>query len=211
MRLSGIPALAVLAVLALVAAGCGGGGSSAVLGSGQGQVQIRLAGDATSATLGDTGAPSTAAGAAGVEGTLALDAGDGTHRQLQSAAVTFSSILARNLDGQLVPVTIDLPVTVDVLALDFATGVELPIGFLPPGDYDQMVVVMTAVDLVLDDGTAVSITPPGGGWTSIVPTTPFTVEEGATTAVQLRFRKARAFRLLDGSIEFHPEFEMEHD
>jgi hypothetical protein len=123
--------------------------------------------------------------------------------------VTFSAILARNLDGELIPVEMALPVVVDVLGLVEGPTVTLPIGLLPPGDYDQLVVNMTAVQLVLRDDTRITIEPPGGGWTAIVPADPFTVVEGETTAITLRLRLDRALRFLDGKIEFHPEFECE--
>jgi hypothetical protein len=124
--------------------------------------------------------------------------------------VTFSSILARNLDGQLVPIASALPVSVDLMTILAGGQVELPAGTLPPGDYDQLVVVMTKVDLTLSDGTIVSITPPGGGWTAIVPTAPFTVVEGGTTSLQLQLR-GDLFHVLDGAFEFDPEFDCRRD
>ena len=83
-----------------------------------------------------------------------------------TANVTFTSILARNLDGVLVDVNMDLPATIDVVAMEGERGrqIALPDGDLPAGTYDQIVVVMTNVEGVTRDGTTVSITPPGGGW-----------------------------------------------
>jgi Domain of unknown function (DUF4382) len=127
--------------------------------------------------------------------------------QLQAANVAFASILARNLDGQLINVTIELPVTVDVLGLVTGGAVTLPAGFLPPGTYDQLVIVMTKVELTLANGTVVTIDPPGGGWTSIVRVTdPFTVAEGQTTTVNLRFRQG-GFQWLNDHWDFNPEFD----
>jgi hypothetical protein len=126
---------------------------------------------------------------------------------LESATVTFSSILARTLEGVLTDVTIDLPVDVDLLALG-GKEATLPVGFLPPGTYDQLVVVMTRVELTLANGTKIAVTPPGGGWTAIVRVAePFTVVEGETTTVSLRFRRDLSFGCGGGRWTFHPEFE----
>ncbi len=129
----------------------------------------------------------------------------------QAASVTFSSILARTLEGKLVDVTIDLPVTVDLLALVNGNKATLPIGFLPPGTYDQFVVVMTKLELTLANGTKIAVTPPGGGWTAVVPASPpFTVVQDVTTAVTLHFRRDLSFGCNLGHWEFHPEFECRH-
>ncbi|HXV77468.1 MAG TPA: hypothetical protein VD788_14230 [Candidatus Polarisedimenticolaceae bacterium] len=82
-------------------------------------------------------------------------------------------------------------------------------GTLPPGNYDQLVVVMTDVEYVLEDGTKVKITPPGGGWTSIVPVCPFEVVEGAMTTIDLRFSPRDAFREENGQMRFEPAFRCE--
>ncbi len=126
----------------------------------------------------------------------------------QAASVTFSSILARTLEGKLVAVTIDLPATVDLLALVNGQEATLPPGFLPPGTYDQFVVVMTQLELTLASGAKIAITPPGGGWTAIIPVSPpFTVAENETTTVALHFRRDLSFVCASGGWEFHPEFE----
>jgi hypothetical protein len=136
--------------------------------------------------------------------------GDGDHRMLQAANVTFTSILARNLDGQLIDVAIELPATVDLLALrENGRTVELPIGVLPPGIYDQLVVVMSQVELITLDGTSIVITPPGGGWTAIIHVCPFEVIEGETVTVQLRFKHRRSFDHDGLEWRFRPAFECE--
>ncbi len=128
----------------------------------------------------------------------------------QAASVTFSSILARTLDGKLVDVTIDLPVTVDLLALVNGKQATLPAGLLPAGTYDQFVVVMTGLELTLASGTKLAITPPGGGWTAVVPVSPpFTVTAGETTTIPLTFRSDLSFGCV-GDWEFHPAFECGH-
>ena len=184
-RLSGL-AMGLGVGLVLVVAGCDN--SNGVLGIDGGRVQFVLSSGAQ------------------LDGPVATD-GDHDHarRFFQSANVIFSSILARNLDGVLVDVTMALPDTVDVLLLD-GKEVTLPDGELPPGTYDQVVVVMTAVEGVTHDGTTITITPPGGGWTAIVPICPFVVEEGATTVVGLKLMLDRAFSWRDSRYHFQPSF-----
>ncbi len=145
------------------------------------------------------------------------DADDGDHgdhkpsRYFKSAKGTFSSILARNLKGELVNVAMDLPVPVDVVTMEGGREVTLPDGELPPGTYDQVVVVMTEVQVVTHDGTTITIEPPGGGWTSIIAICPFVVEEGETTMVSIQFDLKQAFSRRDGRFHFKPRFVCEED
>lgn len=127
--------------------------------------------------------------------------------RLDQVNVTFSDILARNLDGDLIEMTIDLPHTVDLISLINGKEVTLPDGSLPPGMYDQIVVVIKSVEFVFIDGTHVLLTPPGGGWTRIIPVEPFEVVEGQTTTIELRFNPTRAFDDLDGQFHFSPDFD----
>lgn len=181
--------------LVIAASGCSGG---SFLAPGQGRVQFTLA-------------SGSGAGAAAPAQTAARSDGwDGEHhdyRFFQTADVTLSSILARNDSGELVGVGMDLPTTVDVVAMDGAGQVSLPDGTLPAGTYDQLVVVMTQVNAVAHDGTQITFTPPGGGWTAIVPVCPFTVDEGASTTVSLQFMVHRAFTWRNGRFRFRPEFQ----
>ena len=138
--------------------------------------------------------------------------GDGTtdHQAfpfIKAANVTFSSVLARNLDGVLENVVMDLPVTVDVITLETGRQVQLPDGELPAATYDQVVVVMTEVELVLHDDTEITITPPGGGWTAVVPLCPpIEVEESGTSTVSLTLDVRNAVIMLDGRFHFAPRF-----
>jgi hypothetical protein len=132
-------------------------------------------------------------------------------QRVTAAEVQFSSILARNLDGELIPVTLDLPVTVDVFDLLDGGEYELPAGLLPPGDYDQIVVVMTALSLTVESGTRITIEPPGGGWTAIIATGPFSVVDGATTTIRLDLRWHDAIEWLGDHFEFHPIFDCDVD
>jgi|ABSQ01.1.fsa_nt_gi hypothetical protein len=137
--------------------------------------------------------------------------GSSDESQLQSANVTFASILARNLDGELLNVTIDLPVIVDLIGLVSDGTFTLPAGFLPSGTYDQIVIVMTKVELTLANGTVVTIDPPGGGWTAVLPVADtFTVADGQTTTVTIHFRGG-GFHWLNGEWEFHPDFDCHGD
>lgn len=126
---------------------------------------------------------------------------------LESANVTFSSLLARNLDGELIDLDIDLPHTVDLVALGAGHEVTFPAGTLPEGDYDQLVVVMTQLEANFVDGGSIALTPPGGGWTAIVRVAPFSVVDGETVTLELNLRLGKAFRRLDGAFRFFPEFE----
>lgn len=186
---------AAVASLALLSA-CGGDAS--LDRAGQGRVAI---------VLSAGGSPA----AAEADASAAKSSERGTcrpARELQAADVTFSSLLARTLDGRLVDVTIDLPVTVDLLSLGSGREATLPAGFLPPDTYDQLVVVMTRVEVTLLDGTRIAVTPPGGGWTVVVRVAePFTVEAGATTTLTLAFRRDLSFACAFDRWEFHPRFD----
>jgi hypothetical protein len=193
-------AAAVAVVLTVTLAACADG--NGVTGVDGGRVQFLL-------SSGDAAPRGVASGVA-ADGPVASDGDrddDHPRRRFQSANVTLSSILARNVEGVLVNVEMELPVVVDVLSLRDSSGVTLPAGVLPPATYDQLVVVMTQVEVVTLDGTAITITPPGGGWTTIVPVCAFDVADGATTTVGLRFMLAHAFPWRDGHHQFRPRFE----
>jgi hypothetical protein len=190
-----------IAALALLAAACSSGDGVLSSRAGQGQVRIVLASSA--------GTPLAATGG-GDSASATRSHGDSEGGRILSTEVTFSSILARTLQGELVGVGMELPVVVDLHSLVDGGELVLPIGFLPPDTYDQIVIVMIRVALTLQDGTVIEITPPGGGWTAIVPTEPFTVIEGETTTVQLRFLADRSFLWMGDRWEFHPEFDGHH-
>ncbi|HEX6850809.1 MAG TPA: hypothetical protein VF139_05320 [Candidatus Polarisedimenticolaceae bacterium] len=187
--------LTFVSALALLGSACSG--TDSVTGGSSGNVRITLASATQAATL--------ASGTSGGMTTLDDDHDD-AGRSITAAAVTFSSILARNLAGELVPIASALPVTIDLKSVLEGRQVDLPAGTLPPGSYDQLVVVMTRVELTLTDGTHIAITPPGGGWTAIVPTAPFSVVEGGITTLELRLR-GDVFDVIDGDFEFDPEFD----
>ncbi len=209
-----ILALGFVVVSALVLVACSGSGGG-IVQDGKGQIKISLSSGAgaaaSSSSAGAIAQPSASSGSR--LGAAPSPNCEHPELSLQSANVTFSSILARTLDGKLVDVSIALPVTLDLLSLGTGREVTLPIGFLTPGTYDQLVVVMTRVELVLQDGTTVAVTPPGGGWTAIVNASqPFTVVEGQTTSITLQFRRDLSFDLGGDGWEFHPWFDGgEHD
>jgi hypothetical protein len=130
--------------------------------------------------------------------------------RLETAEVTFASLLARNLDGELIGIDMDLPQTVDLKALLAGEETSLPAGSLPAGEYDQLVVVITQVNLTWPDGGALALTPPGGGWTSIVRVTGFTVTDAEPTTIELQFRLGGAFRESSGAVRFFPDFSGKH-
>jgi len=124
----------------------------------------------------------------------------------RSAKVTFASILARNLDGVLVDVAMDLPVTVDVTELGGGRHVELPEGELPAGTYDEVVFVVRKVEVELWNETRITIEPPGGGWTANVPLCPrVEVEGGTTSTVSLHIQVWSAFSWWGERLHFEPQ------
>jgi len=107
----------------------------------------------------------------------------------------------------LIDAGMDLPATVDIVAMEErGRAVTLPDGELPLGTYDQIVVVMTEVEGELHDGTTITITPPGGGWTAIVPVCPFDIEDGGTEIVGLVLPVRSAFAWGEGRLRFTPRF-----
>ena len=188
-RLRSLFAVVGLAALAFGTAACSGSD----LGGSKGNVRISLA----------TGGSVAAA-------TTSPSSGDTSHTP-KALNVTFSGIEARNLDGQLVAVDMALPTTVDLLGLLDGRTLTLPVGLLPPATYDQFVVVMKKVEIVTQNDTTIAITPPGGGWTAIVPADPFVVEDGQTTSVTLTFRLDESLRYVFDHFEFDPHFDCHHD
>ncbi len=131
---------------------------------------------------------------------------DRPSRWFHAANITLSSILVRNLDGLLVNLDMPLPITVDVVQIEGGKTIQLPDGALPIGLYDQVVVVITAVRGVLHDGTIITIEPPGGGWTSIVPICPLDVIAGGTTTVGIDLMVRNSFAWGDNHWRFQPRF-----
>jgi hypothetical protein len=187
--------------LLLVAAGC-----SDPLAVNDGQVRFVLSSGA-SVEGGDAAATPLQ------DGPLATGDHDDDRpsRFFQSAQVTFSSILARNLAGELVDVTIDLPVTVDVVTMEGGREIAFPDGVLPPATYDQVVVVIAEVQVIKHDGTTITMDPPGGGWTAIVPICPFEVGGDGTTTVGIQFDLKQAFSWRDNRYHFKPRFDCGED
>lgn len=190
-------ALAAVAMVAL--AGCGIDG---LFGNDGGRVRIALSRD-------DGGVANVVADTATVVADRGDDDDDDGKRgewRFQTATVTLSSILARTNDGELVDLDIDLPITVDVVRIDGGKQLVLPDGFLPADTYDQVVLVITAVQGTTRDGTVVTIEPPGGGWTAIIPICPLEVVESATTTVGLALNVRSSFLRVGNWWSFQPRF-----
>jgi len=182
----------MLSLAALLAvAGCNGDG---MFGSNNARLRVHLSADGAAV-----------AGPA-LDGSSNEHGDDHLSFWFESAQVTLSSVLVRNLDGQLINVDIELPVTVDVVQIEGGKQVELPAGTLPAGTYDQVVIVLTAVEGTRHDGTVVTIQPPGGGWTAVVPICPLEVAEGATESVDITLNARNSFLQLGSHWGFHPEF-----
>lgn len=214
MKTYSIPLLILAAVLLVVASGCSDGDNT--LGANQGHVQFVMSSASDGFTAAATDGSDLLSDASSDTGTpidVTDDHGGGgnDHHRLAEANVTFSSILARNMNGELIDVDIELPVTVDMLGMRGGGNFDLPMGILPPGIYDQIVVVMTTVELVTLNGTRIAITPPGGGWTSIVRVCPFEIAEGAMTTVQFKFRPKHSFKHDGFQWKFKPEMECDSD
>jgi len=195
--------------LVLFALSCGGSNSDGMSGSG-GPVQIQITASGADAAL--SAIPADALKGRSTGGAVrAMNGGSGgTQRPpLQSFEITFEEVAARDLDGNLVPVTIALPATIDVLGLRTGRTVELPVGFLPPGDYRGFEVTLSSAVLLLDDGTRITIEPPSGGFTTQIATRPFTVVDGQPTTVKLNFRFDRALRWIGNHFQFFPDFDCE--
>jgi hypothetical protein len=190
----------VLALGALIAAA----GCDSLFGSG-GNVQVVLSRDGGSA-LGDAVASVVGDSIAAHNGNHGEDQYR-TSWSFQTATVEFSSIMARTLDGQLVSLDVELPIMVDVVKIDGGRQVALPDGFLPADTYDQIVLVMTAVQGTLRDGTLVTVQPPGGGWTAVIPICPLEVSDAATSTVGVAFNVRNSFVQLGSSFwGFQPRF-----
>jgi hypothetical protein len=187
--------VACAAGLALSAAGCN---SDSLLGVNRGRVRVVLGGDAGGAafSVAPTAASNDASGF-----------GEGApSRWFQSANITLASVLARNSDGVLVNLEMNLPVVVDVVKIEGGKEVLLPDGGLPIGVYDQVVLVVTAVQGVTHNGTVITVEPPGGGWTALVPVCPFLVTEGGATTVALRLMLRHSFLRHGNGFSFQPRF-----
>jgi hypothetical protein len=188
---------ALLTVLALGLAACESGADP--LGIQGGRVQFQL-------SSGDLAAAPGVALSPAMHGGDDDDDDERHHPYFQSANVTFASVFARNFNGELIDTDMDLPTTVDIIAMEeVGRTVTLPDGSLPEGMYDQIVVVMTDVQGVLHDGTTITITPPGGGWTAQVNVCPFDVEEGGTAVVGLMLPVRSAFAWRNGRFRFEPQ------
>jgi hypothetical protein len=212
--------LLLVAGIALVTAACSG--DDGMVNSNKGQVRITLTSTDDPLATGHTEPGSTSAGSSSTVSPMDGDRDDhGDHddddgcacNRLKAANVTFSSVLARNLDGELIDTSMDLPRTLNMLGFGEGRRVELPIGFLPPGMYDMILVNITKVEFVLLNDMKISIEPPLGGWISQlqVRPRPFEVIEGQTTTVGIRFFPHRLFRIKNGKFEFKHDHGFEID
>ncbi len=181
-------ALATVLALAALGTGCSSGDTGSKANKG-----------ALAVTMGATGAMPA------MQGGVAADHKGGP----TAATVTISSASARQIDGTWIDIAGTFPMTVDLIALA-ANGntVNLPADLVPEGQYNALQFTITAVNLTLQDGTTVAITPPATGWVVLVPVD-FTVTAGKETAVTLRFHVDGCFKSLNGEFEFDPEVEVE--
>lgn len=195
-RLKQILAIATTAVI-------GGCGIDGLLGSDDGRVRVVVSRDGGGGTLTNLVLDSVARSDRG------HDDDDDDRRQFfgfQTANVTLSSVLVRTEDGELVDLDLDLPLTVDLVKVEGGKQIVLPDGTLPIDSYDQVVLVITSVQATRADGTVLTIEPPGGGWTAIVPVCPFEVDEGQTVVVGLALNVRNSFLNVGNWWGFSPRF-----
>jgi len=210
-RVSSVHSRALAALAAVIAAACGS--SDGLLAPHQGRVRFVLGAAESPLALATppSGVGETRADSAVVSmpDTGSVEPGYPSYRPIpvfRSAKVTFSSILARTIDGELVHVDMDLPVTVDVSLLESGHEIELPEGELPVGTYDEVVFVMRRVEVVLWDHTRITVEPPGGGWTANVPLCPpVEVEDGGTSTVSLKVQVWNAIFWYGDRLHFEPQ------
>jgi hypothetical protein len=135
------------------------------------------------------------------------DQGDASSR-LRAAEVTMAGVEARMGDGTWVPVETGLPMDIDLIGImDSGHVATLPADLLPEGSYNALELRITRARLTLLEGKERALTPPGTGWTVLVPVS-FSVTAGQATTVNLTLHGASSFKLFDGEIGFDPEFEV---
>lgn len=200
-----------LFALAVVLAGAACSGSDGMLAPNHGRVRFVLGGDGGSVAVSGPAAveswTDTEVASTGGNDALHDDGDHPEHPPIKSAKVTFSSILARNVDGVFVDVEMDLPVTVDVVTLEGGRQIQLPDGELPAATYDRLLVNMTQVQVVLWDDTEITVNPPGGGWAAMVPLCPpLEVEGTGTSTVSLSLEVRRSFFWMGDRFHFAPRF-----
>lgn len=210
--------LVLVAGIALLTAACSGDGD--MLSSDKGQVRIVMTSTDDPLAAGHTAPDSTTTQSSSTVAPMDGDRDDHHDHhdgcaceRLKAANVTFSSVLARNIDGEFIDTSMDLPRTLNMLGFNDRGRIELPIGFLPPGIYDLILVNITKVEFVLLNDLKISIEPPLGGWVSRVEVLPrpFEVIEGETTTVLLRFYPHRMFKVKDGKFKFEIKDGFEYD
>ena len=196
----------MFAALCLVAiAGCGGDGPSNTAGKGRVAIVMSTSGGSLASPVASASLDSSGPANCTSQPVCRPE------KVLLAAKVYLSSILARTIDGKLIDVEMDLSAPLDLLSLASGKDAVLPKGSLPPGTYDQIVVVMKTIELTLSSGMKVAISPPGGGWTAIVAVAkPFTVKEGETTSIALDFRIDLSFVCPIADWDLHPRVECNH-
>ena len=128
--------LLLVAGIALLTAACSGDGG--MVNSDKGQVRIVMTSTADPLAAGHTEPGSVSSESGSTVSPMDGDRDDHGDRdddyagdRLKAANVTFSSVLARNLDGELIDVSMRLPRTLNMLGFANGGRVELPVGFLP--------------------------------------------------------------------------------
>ncbi|MBZ5637966.1 MAG: DUF4382 domain-containing protein [Acidobacteriia bacterium] len=134
---------------------------------------------------------------------------DETSPAFSQANVTFSAIEVRDSQGVWVPVSGTFPMTIDLLTLVNGKTLTLAAGAVPAGTYDRIRVTIAGSELVLANGTTITITLPHAGVT-VERMVSFTAVEGQPVTITLDFKVDLSFKLLEGmECQFEPEIDVE--
>ena len=182
-------ALAAALAVAACAASCSSTDQSSA-NKGNLRMALKASGTATAAATG---------------GPVAADEAGG----LSAANITISGASAKNAEGAWVPMQGSFPITLDVIALATSgAAITLPADIVPEGHYQAIQITISAVNLTLQDGTKIAITPPGTGWEVVIGVA-FDVVVGQQTVINLNLRCDHSFNFLNGEFEFDPDIEVE--
>jgi hypothetical protein len=183
---------AASAAVLLVIAACSSSHSPTGMPAGKGAVALKMKASGTVA-------------AATSAGGVAPDTSQGP----KAATITISAASAQNSEGTMVPLSGTFPQTVDLLALASNGGsVTLPADLLPEGTYSALQITITQASVTLQDGTVITVTPPGTGWQVTIKVS-FTVVAGQETTITLNLNCGNSFHFLNGELEFNPEIDLE--
>ncbi len=148
-------------------------------------LMMALAGALAAVTIACSSSGDSVTASAG-QGVLSVRVHDDPSDQIDQAWITFTGVNAIAVDGTRVAVSGSdlLGDPIDLAALIDGNEEELAAGTVPAGDYARVELVISAVELVLDDGTTVNLPVIGSGFALLVDAT-FQVVEGDETVLRV--------------------------